>query len=271
MSTLAYQPELMKEKLPKLSIYNHATLVGGLTVPHLALKKWRQKKNKPKYILWNIGLFELSGKRSIVSMRGAKYVGPGDLVWVSQLGSAKYNVLGHAFKNGLSPVSRDYQAWRALLTGQHMQSSRPFDVYGAKPLKTIRTNGMNDEPGIWQGSVTFYRNVFTDHFIRDRQGIDVVTQFAEECKKENIQLVIVCLPDCKNYHELFHKKEDHDWAFNTLKGFCSDNKVDFWDLRDLYTDDNFSDGVHMNQKGIEQFNKDLVPMIKALVGGANKE
>lgn len=265
MSTIAYQPELLKNYLPNTHFYNHGILVGGLTVPHLALKEWLAVRKKPKYILWNIGLFELNGNPSVIAFRGASYVGLSDSPWISQLGSAKYSYFAHAWKNSLSPVSRDYQSWRALLTGKHIQRTRYFDKFGSQPLNNLHTHDMTSDSAVWQKNIQFYKKNITNNFMANNKGIDIIKQFIDECHDKNITLVIACLPACKQYLKLFHQPQDHDWAFSSLQKICNENKITFWDNRNDYTDDHFTDGTHMNQKGAIRFNKDISAQLKSAI------
>jgi len=263
MSSLCFQPSLIKKKFPDNTFYNHSILVGGLSVPQLTLNQWTQHNTAPKIIIWTVGLYELNGKPSCTTMRVDRYINITDFPWLMKSGDARYLLLGKMWKNTLSPVSKDYQRWRAHFTGKHTQSLAKLGPDGA--IINFFNTQQSTTPEIWKKNKDMYQNFFTDNFTTDNKAVGAMQQFINYCKSNNITLVICCPPSCSNYHQLFNSRDDYNWAFNTLKETAIKNDCDFWDFREWLSDDMFTDGIHMNSKGILTFNKLIISHLNKII------
>jgi hypothetical protein len=102
-----------------------------------------------------------------------------------------------------------------------------------------------------------------------RLGIDYLQSLIIDCKKKNIEIILVHAP---MYYELQHLIPQKDFFDRQISDIAKKNNIQFWDYSQdsvSFSKEYFYNSLHLNIKGAEIFSRTLSVNLRRYIQGVN--
>ena len=244
-------PQILSDSL-NIKVYNFGIDGHNFWLQYLRHIEFLKNNEKPKTIILSVDVFSLQKRKDLYELdQFLPY-----MLWNSNIQEYTSSYIGYSKFDYYLPLVRYSGKSNAI-------SLIKENIARDKKSIRYRRNGFLGMDREWNADLDKAKSKKKSYEITtDPSSILLFESFIENCKTNNIELILVYTPEFIDGQEFISNRDD---LLNIYKKFASKHSLKFYD----YSNDSicsnkeyFYNASHLNKKGAEIFSKDFANKLK---------
>lgn len=234
------------------SAYNFGVDGHNFRLEYLRHLELLKHNNKPKTIIFSVDIFTLQKRKDLYQFEQFLPF----MLWNKNVQKYTSNYEGFTSTDYMLPLIRYAGKTSAL------NNCLKILIKG-KPAHKYRDHGYRPENSKWNEDLAAAKKKQEHYIVKfDTATIHLFEQFIEECKSQNISLILVYAPEYIEGQKYIGNRKE---VLDTFRNFSEKYHLPFFDYSNdsICFDKNlFYNSMHLNQTGAERFSSELAHDIK---------
>ena len=245
-------PKILSDSL-KLKAYNFGIDGHNFILQYLRHLELLKFNNKPKTIILSVDIFTLQKRKDLYEFEQFLPI----MLWNKNI--EKFTSQFTGFKK------LDYYIPLIRYAGQKSALNESFEIFtNQKRKEKYRVKGYRGMDKKWNNDFDKAKEKNKAYKIKvESYSLKLLEQFIEECKKNNIELILIYPPEYIEGQKFVINRSE---AINLFKQLSSKYVIPFYDYsknKISFARNNFYNASHLNKLGSEQFTNILAKDLKA--------